>query len=71
MFYYTPPPAVPVPNFVKEDCENNSRDCFPEDTVGGYIDDRSVPLSKPDLSLYSPLIKSFQPEAQPTEELTD
>jgi hypothetical protein len=64
MFYYTPPPAIPVPNFVKEDCDKNSRDCFPEDTVGGYIDGRSVPQSGLDLSVYSPLIKSFKPETQ-------
>jgi hypothetical protein len=66
MLYYTPPPVVPVDNYMYlahyvKDCQKGDRDCFPEDTVGGFIDDHRTPLPASELRFYSPLLKTLAP----------
>jgi hypothetical protein len=34
--FYTPP-SLPVPIYHGDDCKKGSRDCFPENTQGGAI----------------------------------
>ena len=41
MFYPVSPPPLPVPIHSGEDCKKGSRDCFPENTQGGAVDDAS------------------------------
>jgi hypothetical protein len=42
MFYNTPPaPPLPVPIYQGDDCKKGSRDCFPENTQGGAIQDQT------------------------------
>lgn len=40
MFHITPPsPPLPVPIYSEDNCKKGSRDCFPDNTQGGAIED--------------------------------
>jgi hypothetical protein len=63
MFYTTPPPPpLPVPIYRGDDCEKGSRDCFPENTQGGAIQERDMILFNRDLSDISLLATTHGPD---------
>lgn len=57
MFYTAPPSPMPVPVYSQSDCKRGSRDCFPENTRGGAIEEHSMTPSDQDLSAISILVK--------------
>ncbi len=59
MLFNAPPPSLPVPIYSQDDCKKGSRDCFPDNTQGGAVEEISSVTFFRNLSGVSHLAKAM------------